>query len=86
MIPFGCFLSFLLCASEGVWEISRKTLDSSREIEYFCFLQLTNYLSRYILDNKTRLFDVRNHMVVICREDPLGEAFGLDAFHRSQVT
>jgi len=52
----------------------------------FGYKELTNYFSRYILDNRDRLFDSRNNLVVLCREDPLGEALGLGAFHRSQVT
>ena len=48
--------------------------------------QLTNYLSQYILQHRLKFFDKRNHMVAICEGDLLGEAFGVRAFHRSQVT
>ena len=48
--------------------------------------QLTNYLSQYILQNRSKFFDKRNHMVAICEGDVLGQAFGVKAFHRSQVT
>ena len=52
----------------------------------FSILQLTNYLSQYILQNRSKFFDKRNHMVAICEGDILAEAFGVRAFHRSQVT
>ena len=42
-------------------------------------------LSTYILTNKTRFFDPRNIKLAIVKDDPLGEAFGVRAFHRCQV-
>jgi len=52
----------------------------------FSYKELVGHLSQYILVNKDRLFDSRNSMVVLCQDDLLGKAFGLRAFHRSQVT
>jgi len=52
----------------------------------FSYKELVGHLSQYILVNKDRLFDSRNSMVVLCQGDLLGKAFGLQAFHRSQVT
>merc|ERR1712018_742009 len=52
----------------------------------FTYKELTNYLSQYILQNRSKFFDKRNHMVAICEGDILAEAFGVRAFHRSQVT
>merc|ERR1719412_3513426 len=52
----------------------------------FTYKELTHYLSQYILDNRSKFFDPRNHMVAICEGDILSEAFGVRAFHRSQVT
>jgi len=52
----------------------------------FSYKELVGHLSQYILVNKDRLFDSRNSMVVLCRGDLLGKAFGIQAFHRSQVT
>ena len=48
--------------------------------------QLTKHLSSYILTNKDKFFDERNIKVAICAGDPLGDAFGVKAFHRTQVT
>ena len=42
-------------------------------------------LSTYILTNKQRFFDPRNIKLAIVKDDPLGEAFGVRAFHRCQV-
>ena len=47
---------------------------------------MTRYLSTYILTYKEKLFDERNIKVALCAEDPLGKAFGVKAFHRTQVT
>merc|ERR1719367_883361 len=52
----------------------------------FTFKELTHHLSEYILQNRYKFFDKRNHMVAICEGDILAEAFGVRAFHRSQVT
>ena len=56
------------------------------QLDVLFILQLTNYLSQYILQNRSKFFDKRNHMVAICEGDILAEAFGVRAFHRSQVT
>ena len=50
------------------------------------FLQVTSYLSQYILDNKDRFFDDRNIKIAHVENDPLGIAFNVKAFHRTQVT
>jgi hypothetical protein len=56
-------------------------------VKFFCTdFQLTNLLSSYIMQNRDRFFDPRNIKVVMCGEDPLGVAFELKAFHRTQVT
>ena len=52
----------------------------------FSYAELIRNLSAYIISNKDRFFDLRNCMVVMCgADDPLGQAFGVTAFHRSQV-
>jgi len=43
-------------------------------------------VSKYIMANKERLFDLRNVKIVMVKNDLLGTAFKLDYFHRSQVT
>ena len=47
---------------------------------------MTKHLSHYILTRKERFFDDRNIKVALCDGDPLGVAFGVRAFHRTQVT
>ena len=51
----------------------------------FEYREVGKYLTSYILTNKNRLFDQRNIKVVLCEGDPLGKAFGVKAFYRSQV-
>jgi len=43
-------------------------------------------LSHYILARKEALFDNRNIMVAIVKNDPLGDVFKVRAFHRDQVS
>ena len=42
-------------------------------------------MSTYILEHKNKFFDTRNIKLAIVKGDPLGEAFGVTAFHRCQV-
>lgn len=58
--------------------------DKHRHI--FEYGELTKHLSRYIIRNKNRLFDKRNIKVCLVHGDLLGEAFGVRAFHRCQVS
>ena len=51
----------------------------------FTYEEVTLILSKYILSKKETLFDQRNIKLAIIKGDPLGEAFGVDAFHRCQV-
>jgi hypothetical protein len=57
-----------------------------REQSVFTYADLVDHLSSYILEHKNILIDPRNISVVLCGStDPLGVAFGVAAFHRSQV-
>jgi hypothetical protein len=47
---------------------------------------VANILSKYIMANKDKFFDLRNIRIALVENDPLGEAFGVKAFARSQVT
>ena len=51
----------------------------------FTYEEVTTILSKYILKHKDRLFDHRNIHVALVENDPLGAAFHVRAFHRSQV-
>jgi len=52
----------------------------------YTYNDLCKYLSQYILNNKKRFFDDRNIKVALVFNDELGKAFGVQAFHRTQVT
>jgi len=82
-VPFTLEGKFLVQPS--FLKVIRKVngVDPTRTV--FTYRELTNYLSQYILHNKSKFFDKRNHMVAICEGDSLAEAFGVRAFHRSQV-
>eukprot|EP00095_Tigriopus_kingsejongensis_P004280 maker-scaffold555_size137745-snap-gene-0.25 protein:Tk04280 transcript:maker-scaffold555_size137745-snap-gene-0.25-mRNA-1 annotation:"e3 ubiquitin-protein ligase mdm2 isoform x1" len=67
-------------------KVIRKVPDVSSTQEVFTYQELTRLLSQYIIMNKNRFFDERNIKVALCQGDILGEAFGLRAFHRTQVT
>jgi hypothetical protein len=58
-----------------------------REQSVFTYAELVRHLSSYILKHKDSFFDPRNISVALCgTTDPLGVAFGVTAFHRSQIT
>jgi len=52
----------------------------------FSYREVTSYLSQYILDNKDKFFDNRNIKIAHVETDPLGIAFNVKVFHRTQVT
>ena len=56
-----------------------------KDKKIFSFGEITRLFSTYILRNKQRFIDARNIKVAIVKYDLLGEAFGVSAFHRSQV-
>ena len=71
--------------SEPLLKVLRMVPGFNQEGSIFTFGFITETLSKYILMNKHRFFDTRNISLAIVRNDPLGEAFGLQGFHRSQV-
>ena len=52
----------------------------------YMYRDCTSTLSRYILDNKDKFFDIRNIKVAHVEGDLLGDAFDVKVFHRTQVT
>ena len=60
-------------------------LSEFRPEDYFFFCQVTLLLSTYIIAHKEKFFDCRNIKLAMVAGDPLGEAFGVQAFHRCQV-
>lgn len=51
----------------------------------FTYREITSHLSQYIMNNKAKFFDERNIKIAHVENDPLGLAFGVKAFHRTQV-
>ena len=51
----------------------------------FSYEEVTFLLSKYILARKKEIFDPRNIKLALVGNDPLGDAFGVKAFHRCQV-
>ena len=51
----------------------------------FSYEEVTLLLSKYILARKKEIFDPRNIKLALVGNDPLGDAFGVKAFHRCQV-
>lgn len=52
----------------------------------FAYSEVTLLLSNYILSKKHSILDPHNIKLAIVKDDPLGKAFQVDAFHRCQVT
>ena len=51
----------------------------------FEYKEITAMLTTYIMENKTRLFNPKNHLIAMVKDDLLGEVFGVLAFHRNQA-
>lgn len=66
--------------------VLRKVVGVNPNQVVFTYREITSYLSQYILDNKAKFFDDRNIKIAHVENDPLGKAFGVKAFHRTQVT
>jgi hypothetical protein len=52
----------------------------------FRYDEITALLSKYILSKKESIFDSRHIKLALVKNDGLGKAFQVDAFHRCQVT
>lgn len=51
----------------------------------FSFLEAARLLSSYILSKQNEIFDKRSIKIAIVKDDILGKAFKVKAFHRNQV-
>ena len=58
---------------------------ANQEQETYSYKEITDLFSKYILERKNTIFDIRNVMVALIKNDPLGKIFNLQAFHRKQV-
>ena len=52
----------------------------------FAYEEITKFFSLYILSKQELFFDIRNIKVALIKDDPLGNVFQVDSFHRCQVT
>ena len=57
----------------------------NREQTTFTFSEIVCLLSSYILSKQDEFFDKRDIKIAIVKDDLLGIAFGVKAFHRNQV-
>ena len=57
----------------------------NREQTSFTFSEITRLLSSYILSKREEIFDKRDITIAIVKDDLLGIAFGVKAFHRNQL-
>ena len=64
---------------EVIQSVSRKSR------KYFTITEVTGLLVRYICRRRDKIIDIRNPTVALVSKDPLGKAFGLQAFHRTQL-
>ena len=64
---------------EVIQSVSRKSR------KYFTITEVAGLLAKYICRRRDKIIDIRNPTVALVSEDLLGEAFGLQAFHRTQL-
>jgi len=69
-----------------LWSALSQLKDFNKNQTVFSYDEIATLLSKYILENKAKLFDVRNIKLAIVKDDPIGAAFGVQSFHRCQVT
>lgn len=51
----------------------------------FTLEEILKSLTAYLLRSREKFFDPRNTLVALVKGDPLGEALGMNAFHKTQV-
>ena len=66
-------------------KVIRSVPGVSQDKTVFTYEEITYLLSIYIFSNRKKFFDDRNTKLAIVKDDPLGEAFNVDALHRCQV-
>jgi hypothetical protein len=64
----------------------KKPLATCKCVFLCLFFQTADLLSSYLKLNKNKFFDLRNIRICFVENDPLGVAFGVKAFARTQVT
>ena len=66
-------------------DVLRTVSGQDRDQTIFSYQEITSLLSRYIISKEEQFLDRRNIRVALVGGDPLGIAFNVSAFHRSQV-
>lgn len=56
------------------------------DTRHFTFYDTFALLSKYLISKRNQIFDRRNILVAIIKDDPLRSVFNVNAFSRSQVT
>ena len=82
--------SSIATQDKTLFELKPKFLEvikivSRNSRKYFTITEVTRLLAKYIYHRYDKIIDLRNPTVALVSEDPLGEAFELQAFHRSQL-
>lgn len=67
------------------WQVVQLVPGTDPKQTIFSYEEVTLLLSKYILSRKDDIFDPRNIKLALVANDPIGDAFGVKAFHRCQV-
>ena len=67
------------------WQVVQLDPGTDPKQTIFSYEEVTLLLSKYILSRKDDIFDPRNIKLALVANDPIGDAFGVKAFHRCQV-
>ena len=83
-------ISSIATQDKTLFELKPKFLEviknvSRKSQKHFTITEITRLLEKYIHHRQDKIIDLRNPTVALVSEDPLGEAFELQAFHRSQL-
>ena len=82
--------SSIATQDKTLFELKPKFLEviknvSRKSRKHFTITEVTRLLKKYIYHRHDKIIDLRNPTVALVSEDPLGEAFELQAFHLSQL-
>ena len=65
-------------------KVLRRVEGCDPEQTVFSYKEIVRHFSKYILSNREEIFDPRSQNVALVRNNPLGAAFNVSAFHRCQ--
>ena len=75
----------LVLSNLNFWQVVQLVPGTDLKQTIFTYDEVTLLLSKYILSRKDDIFDPRNIKLALVANDPIGDAFGVKAFHRCQV-